>query len=379
MALDELQELYPTRNWNLVHIDVDMTERDKYEDDIKSLIYPSDTQMDLNIGTAIWFASRGEGYRKSYSKTDVSEALCFEASGRPMVRVGHNGALKSMGRLPDQKTNKSDNNQSQQSNGTEIPLDHKCRQNNFSCRLNYKKGCINYFCQDCCYNWIKESPTEDKVRCDDNNTKITHFCPVHTKGFIKFKTKTIINSTSLEEVVPNDMNDMDNNNHIVEIEPKSGTVIDSTQTICNLSTSFEMLSLSTTHLLPLESSSLLHESSTSSLQSITTHVPIQIVPEMLTQILPTQAAYKSPCKALLVGFGADEQMAGYGRHRTCFQASGIQGLEEELNMDLMRLWQRNLGRDDRCIADHGRDGKCVNTCSDAYFCIHISCTHILSL
>lgn len=53
--------------------------------------------------------------------------------------------------------------------------------------------------------------------------------------------------------------------------------------------------------------------------------------------------------------GADEQLAGYGRHRTVFKHGGYEALQHELNKDLTRLWQRNLGRDDRCIADHGRE------------------------
>ncbi len=32
----------------------------------------------------------------------------------------------------------------------------------------------------------------------------------------------------------------------------------------------------------------------------------------------------------------------------------LQGLAEELGLDLRRLWLRNLGRDDRLVADHGR-------------------------
>ena len=67
------------------------------------------------------------------------------------------------------------------------------------------------------------------------------------------------------------------------------------------------------------------------------------------------AGYKSCCRALLVGIGADEQMAGYGRHRATFLRGGTAALEAELTLDLERLWKRNLGRDDRCIADSGRE------------------------
>ena len=50
---------------------------------------------------------------------------------------------------------------------------------------------------------------------------------------------------------------------------------------------------------------------------------------------------------------ATEQMAGYGRHKTTFQRGGYELLREELKMEVGRLWTRNLGRDDRCLSDHG--------------------------
>ena len=75
-------------------------------------------------------------------------------------------------------------------------------------------------------------------------------------------------------------------------------------------------------------------------------------------VFDNEEAYEyvtSRCKALLVGIGADEQMAGYGRHRNTYQRGGVVALCEELNMDMQRLWKRNLGRDDRCIGDSGRE------------------------
>ena len=119
--------------------------------------------------------------------------------------------------------------------------------------------------------------------------------------------------------------------------------------------------------------------------------PPSIIPE------PVTIPYSCDCKALLVGIGADEQLGGYGRHRTAFLrqesstavfsarmekdndaqeeddlgaigdddmvarpqvesldalvgmsrtdvSAGVEALELELNADLERLWKRNLGR-----------------------------------
>ncbi|KAH7445277.1 hypothetical protein KP509_01G000200 [Ceratopteris richardii] len=67
--------------------------------------------------------------------------------------------------------------------------------------------------------------------------------------------------------------------------------------------------------------------------------------------------YKCNARVVLIGSGADEQCAGYGRHRTKFREGGWSSLEREMQLDMQRLWKRNLGRDDRCIADHGKEAR----------------------
>ncbi|XP_063018602.1 asparagine synthetase domain-containing protein 1 [Melospiza melodia melodia] len=67
--------------------------------------------------------------------------------------------------------------------------------------------------------------------------------------------------------------------------------------------------------------------------------------------------YKSPAKVVLTGIGADEQLAGYSRHRVCFTKDGFEGLNKELEMELGRISSRNLGRDDRIIGDHGKEAR----------------------
>jgi asparagine synthetase B (glutamine-hydrolysing) len=67
--------------------------------------------------------------------------------------------------------------------------------------------------------------------------------------------------------------------------------------------------------------------------------------------------YRSAARVVLLGHGADELFAGYSRHRTRFRAASWPGLAAELALDVRRLWLRNLGRDDRLVADRGREAR----------------------
>nr|CAD7460056.1 unnamed protein product [Timema tahoe] len=62
-------------------------------------------------------------------------------------------------------------------------------------------------------------------------------------------------------------------------------------------------------------------------------------------------------QVVLLGMGADEQLGGYMRHRTTLGQRGWQALLAELRHDLARISTRNLGRDDRILSDHGRQGR----------------------
>lgn len=65
--------------------------------------------------------------------------------------------------------------------------------------------------------------------------------------------------------------------------------------------------------------------------------------------------YSTPARVLLSGLGADELFGGYTRHTTAFRRGGFQGLVDELELDVARLGQRNLGRDDRVMSNWGRE------------------------
>lgn len=68
-------------------------------------------------------------------------------------------------------------------------------------------------------------------------------------------------------------------------------------------------------------------------------------------------AYTTPARVLLSGLGADELFGGYTRHATAFERRGFPGLLSELQLDINRLGKRNLGRDDRIIANWGREAR----------------------
>ncbi|KAI2505650.1 asparagine synthase [Fragilaria crotonensis] len=66
------------------------------------------------------------------------------------------------------------------------------------------------------------------------------------------------------------------------------------------------------------------------------------------------APFHATAKILILGMGADEQLGGYGRHRKAHRHGT---LREELDLDINRIWERNMGRDDRLLSDHGKEAR----------------------
>lgn len=60
-AFKELQQTCPSRNWRFIAIDTPYTETLAHRDLIKRLMRPHNTEMDLSIACALYFASRGQG------------------------------------------------------------------------------------------------------------------------------------------------------------------------------------------------------------------------------------------------------------------------------------------------------------------------------
>ncbi|KAI0889453.1 asparagine synthase-domain-containing protein [Annulohypoxylon maeteangense] len=70
---------------------------------------------------------------------------------------------------------------------------------------------------------------------------------------------------------------------------------------------------------------------------------------------PTPPSVNSPARVLLSGLGADELFGGYARHEAAFKNGGYPRLIDELKLDISRIGQRNLGRDDRIMSHWGKE------------------------
>lgn len=74
-------------------------------------------------------------------------------------------------------------------------------------------------------------------------------------------------------------------------------------------------------------------------------------------LAPQVVPFKSLAKIVLVGMGADEQFGGYTKHRAAFKSGGHESLCKEIERQISEIPNRNLGRDDRVISDHGREAR----------------------
>ncbi|KKA30800.1 hypothetical protein TD95_003668 [Thielaviopsis punctulata] len=70
---------------------------------------------------------------------------------------------------------------------------------------------------------------------------------------------------------------------------------------------------------------------------------------------PPATVGTTAARVLFSGLGADELFGGYIRHSTAFSRRGYAGLVEELRLDMARIGQRNLGRDDRVLSHWSRE------------------------
>jgi hypothetical protein len=371
--------------------------------------------MDLNIGSAFWFASRGQGYLYSSTGTNSNDSGS-DSTNRPLLRRSEEDTLLSVG-LDEQKLQLRELRNKAKSEGKKIYCsitttssnsasnDNDGATNNTAvqqCSRIMKVGCIYNACKRCCdrihttsvLNKWKEMYIQHN--CDisiiDSFDITGNPCMVHststassTKGKELNKVKTnllrIFMRTFVQDTSSSNTNmDGDNYDDLVEDNksPLQDTAISSAVSIHSATINTASVDERNANIIMENTSDIKIDTvdrvemptpegksddigTASSNENVvegfssnsTSITPITTSSDSCTGT--TITPYMTSARVLLVGIGADEQLAGYGRHRTVFADRGEEGLVEELNTDLQRLWTRNLGR-------LGYAYKCISLC-----------------
>nr|OQO25387.1 hypothetical protein B0A51_06981 [Rachicladosporium sp. CCFEE 5018] len=71
----ELERICLGRSWRFVAIDIPYTETNEHHDRVRALMHPHNTEMDLSIAYALYFASRGAGHVDDKPYTTTSRVL----------------------------------------------------------------------------------------------------------------------------------------------------------------------------------------------------------------------------------------------------------------------------------------------------------------
>ena len=312
----DLCRLHPTRNWRLVAVDVTLEQVHACREHAQTLVIPrgceydtKDTQdtkdtnkvkpnnkdenttkkttnkssnvtkkkssnMDVNIGTALWFAARGQG------------RLIGIAEAKDLAETFQQNVLASTQHMNSKKKGKKEKKRK---------------------KKNYEKR-----------NKKKQMKKMNKV--------------------IKQKSSTIEEETAA--MVTN-----------VAVVTNVADVMDAPDVTSNANAKQK------DHIKKSNQTMSLSPSSPQASQASQVSLPQPLQPlQQLQQLQQYKSIlHSSPCRVLLSGLGADEYMAGYGRHRIAYNKGGEVELQQELCLDAERLPDRNHGRDDRCISDHGKE------------------------
>ena len=321
-ALKELKLIYPTRDWRLVHVDVSSTERKLYENRVRSLIRPRNTHMDLNIGSALWFASRGKGYLREYTMEEMTAAgSTNDHSGRPLVRTGGTDAARSVG-LSEWK---------QKENNTTCTTGQissfMC--GNAECRRVGKKGCLRNLCKRCCNKKENDDVTEiDGIHSTNIDQRNSVFiCPVH-KSSAKELEKMKIKKNQKIKFLGNNVSEINSGDDGILDPSLECNVEDSSRnadvhSIAADIDSFNNLNGSKDSVISDVCADLLSSIEISEIfVTGSTTVTATATPTVASSSSDSRAAtisatsspapilipYSTDCRALLIGIGADEQM-----------------------------------------------------------------------
>ncbi|KPI90699.1 hypothetical protein ABL78_0135 [Leptomonas seymouri] len=370
----------PEREWRLVLVDVP-SKTTAESAHIKDLLVPRHTVMDLDIGTALWYAARASGRMQILKRSDVEGAAvggdCFDdtppmsKAGSPTTAVSAPSTSLQVGRMSKSPT---------------VTLD------GFSKHFRAYAGATA----------VGASGPRDGAEATDASLPGTTISPSalsstvpapSTRSSVATATNAALSHAQSSEEVAN----IQKYQILVDVLVKEGRSGGGPQTPVLLSTLGKEYSL---FLQPhikrygyKKLGSFLNDSAKAGYIKFVSDAPSKAVrlcrpadvaraaavppspwfttlhmraqdpvlsaSGMVQPVLPYSGTfyqnYTSHAKVMLLGMGADETLGGYTRYRRFFQREGMAGAQRELERDFARLWQRNLGRDDRVTMDSGRE------------------------
>ncbi|GAB9472346.1 Vacuolar protein sorting-associated protein 33a [Globisporangium polare] len=303
ISVAELQTLFPERQWRFVRVNVPFEAVLEQQRAIYELMTPCDTHMDFNIGAAFWFLARAQGdvslTPEISSGLGLKDLNAFLSNGsRTAEAQSLETAIQALGLFPESEDDKA---------AVECPV--------ATCKRKKKPGCAFGICRVCCFRMQK---SVNKLLDDATHAGEKAKC---VQNLSAMGISDDDNGGQLEKLL-----------HVLSRQQRSA------------------------HSQPFALDCRVHRAKTAS-EPDTPSATSQSIDTATASEPGASQPYTSTARVLLVGIGADEQLGGYGRHRTAFVNGGAQALRDELAMDMRRIWKRNLGRDDRCISSHGKEAR----------------------
>ncbi|CEM13916.1 unnamed protein product [Vitrella brassicaformis CCMP3155] len=303
-SYEELMGLFPRHDIRLVCIDVDSGTLSAHECAILEVLGCRSSHMDFNIGAALCFASRGVG--RLASRRYISASWYRELLDDATRMQGIWAAAKISPEAPDPAGGGSAGG-----GGESGPSSCVC------CHAKAKPGCVHQTCRLCC-------------------VKLQRACAL---------TETEI---GLTQVLPSP-------SPFPSSQPSAGEVLAAIHARWTEAVGPGRAPSATCRVHKERGSGDRQQQQQQQQDDRERTTPWRFDPQWY--YASSDVVYRAASRVLLVGSGADELLGGYGRHQTACRHSGMEGLRDEMLIDVRRLWQRNLGRDDRCLAAHGREAR----------------------
>ena len=295
-ALEELRRVFPTRHWNFVTVDIDLDMVEAARSSILGAIYPCATQMDFNIGAALWFGAQGRGALYSFPPS-ASQDRVEATEPFDLTSYSAGSGVGTRGAEEEGDARLDDVLESARGDGSPV-LKNPMRTD--------LEAAVEAIIADDPSLGVKLVVKALRLRQPQWLVGEGRVRPMVSK--IKSQLRS---SASPCAVVSQDA-----------CEESVGSFVAGTKSDPR--------------------------------QHVRGRSGVPIVDQLGAAC---RDRYTTPARVFLMGMGADEQLCGYSRYRSKFRVGGEEAVLADMAKDMARIWYRNLGRDDRCIADHGREAR----------------------